>query len=103
MEIQYKLSITIRVNKDESHDIFCGRPSKYANPYKIGKDGSRKEVIEKFEKYIRAHPELNSLLNELEGKRISCWCSIDKNCHLDIFLMLLNERNRKDLLNEITN
>lgn len=30
------------------HNISCGRPSNWGNPYRIGKDGSRCEVIAKY-------------------------------------------------------
>lgn len=40
-----------------NHITFIGRPSKWGNPYKIGKDGTRKEVIQKFEKYLQRRGE----------------------------------------------
>ena len=33
--------------KKEPYDIYVGRPSKWGNPFRIGKDGTREEVIKK--------------------------------------------------------
>ena len=68
--------------KKESYDIYIGRPSKWGNPYKIGKDGSREEVIEKY----RRHLLLGSLIKqigELKDKTLGCWCK-PLPCHGDI-------------------
>lgn len=53
--------------KKADYDIYIGRPSKWGNPFSIGKDGTRKEVIEKYEKYILENEELMNDLHELEG------------------------------------
>lgn len=34
--------------KREPYDVYIGRPSKWGNPFVIEKDGTRKEVIEKY-------------------------------------------------------
>ncbi len=31
--------------KREKHDVYGGRPSKWGNPFVIGKDGSREQVM----------------------------------------------------------
>jgi len=82
----------IRVNKLEEYDIFIGRPSKFGNPFVLGQDGTRSEVIAKFEQYLRTHPELDQLLDELDGKRIACFCSVEQKCHADVYIKLLKER-----------
>jgi hypothetical protein len=38
--------------KKERFDIYIGRPSVFGNPFQIGKDGTREEVIEKFKQWI---------------------------------------------------
>ena len=52
--------ITI-VNKKtfKGNGIYIGRPSVLGNPFKIGADGNRHEVIEKYRKYLN---EQNSSL-----------------------------------------
>ena len=57
------------------------------NPFEIGKDGTREEVISKFEAYILAKPELLAQLHTLKGKRLACWCK-PKACHGDVLARL---------------
>ena len=35
-------------------------------------------------------PFNNFDLNELKGKNLACWCPLDKPCHADILIKLLN-------------
>jgi hypothetical protein len=74
---------TIVVHRNMPHDVYIGRPSKWGNPYIVGKDGTRKEVIAKYEKHLLQHPELMNALHELKGKRIACWCK-PMACHGDV-------------------
>ena len=78
--------------KKEPYDIYIGRGSKWGNPFKIGKDGNRQEVIDKYEEYIRNKPELLTDLQELKGKTLGCWCK-PKDCHGDVLAKLINEFN----------
>ena len=69
--------------KRESYDVYIGRPSKWGNPFSIGKDGNRKEVIQKYEQRTKTQPHLVSALPELKGKTLGCWCK-PKACHGDV-------------------
>ena len=69
--------------KRESFDVYIGRPSKWGNPFSIGKDGNREEVIQKYEQWIKTQPHLVSALHELKGKTLGCWCK-PKACHGDV-------------------
>lgn len=75
--------------KKEKYDIYIGRPSKWGNPFSIGKDGTRAEVIEKYRKYILNKSELMSQLSELKNKILGCWCK-PKACHGDVLVELVN-------------
>ena len=77
--------------KKENCDIYIGRPSKWGNPFSIGKDGTRKEVIEKYKKYILNNEKLMNDLYELEGKVLGCWCK-PKACHGDVLVELVNNK-----------
>ncbi len=77
--------------KKENYDVYIGRPSKWGNPFSIGKDGTRKEVIKKYEKYILKNKELLNDLHELEDKVLGCWCK-PKSCHGDVLIKLLNNK-----------
>jgi hypothetical protein len=76
---------------EEKYDVFIGRPSKWGNPFIVGKDGTRSQVIEKYRKWIKHQPKLMASLHELEGKVLGCWCK-PKACHGDVLLSLLRER-----------
>lgn len=76
--------------KKDKYDLYIGRPSVWGNPYSH-KDGtlaeykvsSRKEAIEKYEKYLLSNQELLSRLHELKNKVLGCWC-VPSSCHGDI-------------------
>ncbi len=84
--------------KKEPYDIYIGRGSKWGNPFKIGQDGNREEVILKYLNYILNKPELIKDLDELEGKRLGCFCK-PLPCHGDILIILLTLK-KKGLLKE---
>lgn len=73
--------------KKEKYDVYIGRPSKWGNPFIIGRDGTREEVIEKYREYIMQRPDLLSDLHELKGKVLGCWCK-PKPCHGDVLVEL---------------
>lgn len=78
---------TLVVNKYKNeYDVYIGRGSKWGNPFVIGRDGSRSEVIEKYEKMLSGNVELlGELLVELEGKRLGCFCK-PAACHGDVLV-----------------
>lgn len=80
--------------KKESYDIYIGRPSKWGNPFQIGKDGTREEVIEKFRNWILIQPNLLKDLHEIKGKTLGCWCK-PKSCHGDVLVELIETSNLK--------
>lgn len=95
--------ITVVHVHHSAFDHYIGRPhrefprgSAYENPFHIGKDGDRKEVLEKFRVWWYA-PEQEWLrqraLQELRDKRIGCWCKDPKksqSCHGDIIAEFVN-------------
>ncbi|MHA2281538.1 MAG: DUF4326 domain-containing protein [Promethearchaeota archaeon] len=70
--------------KRADYDVYIGRPSKWGNPFSLGKDGDRTEVIEKYKDYLRSRPDLiEDARKELRGKTLGCWCS-PQLCHGDV-------------------
>jgi len=69
--------------KREPYDVYIGRPSVWGNPYAIGNDGDRAEVIAKFERYLVNNPRLLARVGELKGKTLGCWCA-PKACHGEV-------------------
>lgn len=83
-------------NKRDVHAIppgtpwtYVGRPSKWGNPYTIGMDGTRAEVIIKYREWLKGQPVLMGQLHELRGRDLVCWCA-PQPCHGDILLELAN-------------
>ena len=44
--------------KHAKYDVYIGRPSPWGNPFEIGKDGNRQEVVEKYATWIFTQPLL---------------------------------------------
>jgi len=75
--------------KKEPYDVYIGRPSKWGNPFSIGVDGTREEVITKYENWVKNNPDLMRDLPELKGKILGCWC-YPKHCHGDVLVELIS-------------
>lgn len=73
-----------------AYDVLVARPSKWGNPFMIGRDGTRDQVIRMYEVHIRHSPNLIAALPELAGKRLGCYCA-PLNCHGDVLVKLLAE------------
>ena len=95
----HRLKTTVVRCKKHEYDVYIGRPSKFGNPFRIGADGTRVQVIEKYREYIGDNVELLIALEELRGKRLGCWCvdePVDcvrehKQCHGEVLLELLDD------------
>ena len=69
--------------------VYIGRPSKWGNPFVIGKDGTRKEVIQKYREWLFQHPEfIEAARRALAGKDLVCYCA-PKACHGDVLIETL--------------
>lgn len=75
--------------KRDPYDIYIGRPSKWGNPFTIGQDGTREEVIQKYIDWLENQPDLLNDIDELRGKTLGCWCSPNA-CHGDVLAELAN-------------
>lgn len=75
--------------KREPFDVFVARPSKWGNPFVVGKDGTRDEVIAKYEAWLDDRPDLLAALPELKGKVLGCWCA-PRACHGDVLARRAN-------------
>jgi hypothetical protein len=74
--------------------VYIGRGKGYrgrwGNPFEIGRDGTREEVIAKYREWLLAQPELVAAARrELRGKDLLCFCA-PKPCHGDILLEVAN-------------
>jgi len=83
--------MTFVVNKkDHVYDVYIGRPTKWGNPFAIGKDGNREQVIEKYREWVLKQPKLMSELHELQDKILGCFCK-PQACHGDILKELVDK------------
>lgn len=72
---------------------FPPQDSIFANPFKVGRDGTREEVIDKYKQELIAKVVSGEITEEdvlnLKGKTLGCWCSPEP-CHGDVLLKLLD-------------
>jgi len=86
---EYNPSLTRVVNlKYEDCDVRICRPGQWGNPFRIGRDGTREEVMEKYRKWAPNQPKLMAQLHILKGQRLGCWCK-PLPCHGDILCELV--------------
>jgi hypothetical protein len=94
-------------NTDSSDYIYIGRsrryggPTKWGNPYKIGKDGTRDEVVAMYEAWLLSpigykhegfpfsNKELMEQIPEIRAKNLGCHCA-PLRCHGDLLIKLAN-------------
>ncbi len=69
--------------------VYIGRGSKWGNPFRIGRDGDRAEVIAEYALWLTAQEHLWRALDELRGRDLVCYCA-PAMCHGDILLALAN-------------
>jgi hypothetical protein len=71
-------------------------PTIFGNPFELGKDGNRLEVIKKFESYflhkINTNEQFKRAVNKLKEKILGCWC-YPKDCHARIIIDYLKGGN----------
>ncbi len=79
--------------KRSPFDVYVGRPGPFGNPFVLGKDGNREEVIAKYRAFVNEPQQFNfvqRLKRELRGKTLGCWCA-PKACHGDVLLEIAND------------
>ena len=77
--------------KKDNYDVMIDRTTKWGNPFRIGPDGDREEVIHKYREWIIERSDLLDDLSSLIGKRLGCWCSPEP-CHGNVLIELIKER-----------
>ena len=88
--------------KREAYDLYVGRGSDWGNPFKIGRDGDRREVLEKYKGYLLRGEgrHLLARIGELEGLTLGCFCAPrggltaddETHCHGQLLLHLVTRR-----------
>lgn len=71
--------------------LYCGRGSAMGNPFRIGRDGTRDEVCDKYEAMVESDPKLKAqLIKACRGWDLVCHCA-PLRCHCDYLLRISNE------------
>lgn len=101
--------IHIRDKTGDANEVYIGRGSIWGNPYRIGPDGNRAEVIEKYSNLMfkrlswdeyKKHEwgegvidpdRWKARLRTLEGKTLVCFCK-PKACHGDVLKELVERK-----------
>lgn len=81
------------VKMPAEHDVYVGRPSKWGNPFRVGRGPlghTRDEAIRCYRDWLPTQPSLMAALPELRGKVLACWCA-PLPCHADVLLSLAND------------
>jgi len=81
---------------DSSHAVDISRRSALGNPFMIGKDGSRADVIATHEVWLRGQHHVLRALPALRGQDLVCFCA-PLPCHGDLLLRLANG-SREELI-----
>lgn len=84
----------VNIRSGDPYDLYIGRAngryrlkaSKWANPFKVGRDGDLDTALIRYLDYVTHGPLLNNL-EELSGKVLACWCAPNR-CHGDILVQL---------------
>lgn len=89
--------------KDGAVRVYIGRPSPLGNPFVIGRAGSRAEVIERYERWLknamkegeakRELERLTRLAGEGADLELECWCS-PLACHGDVLKRMIEQQSR---------
>jgi len=76
--------------KKDKFDVYIGRPSKWGNPFVLGKDGNRDQVVQKYRDWLYTQPQLMKDLHELKDKVLACWCA-PLLCHGHVLAGIAND------------
>lgn len=85
------------VNKrTEKYDVYIGRGSPFGNPFPIGINGDREEVIRKYRDYFYKRLNTDVVFRQqvmgLKGKTLGCFCK-PQACHGDIIVEYLENKH----------
>ncbi|ACK86301.1 MULTISPECIES: DUF4326 domain-containing protein [Methylobacteriaceae] len=69
--------------------ISIDRGTIWGNPFVIGRDGDRRAVIAKYQRWLADQDHLLRRLDDLRGSDLLCWCA-PLACHGDLLKYLVN-------------
>lgn len=82
--------------------VYCGRPSRWGNPWSINRTCTRELAIRNYADWIdgklqapdrRTPPTREDIRRDLKDKRLTCWCKPKLACHCDILAQIANSND----------
>ncbi len=73
----------VNIRSTDKFDVYIGRGGPWGNPFRIGPDGTRDQVVAEYDHWIGSRPDLVARLGELRGRRLGCFCA-PQRCHGDV-------------------
>jgi len=88
--------------------VSVARPGPFGNPYKVGEHGDADRCVMLFRQALNGlidntkppAPQVAEVIrlqsayrdrgHTLAGKNLACWCPLDRPCHADVLLELVN-------------
>lgn len=86
---QHNDSALIEWAKENNLYVKIDRQSHWGNPFVLDEDGTRDEVIEKYQWYYHKKPSLWGKVKDLKGKVLGCWC-YPEHCHGSVLIEEVN-------------
>lgn len=84
----------VNVRTTKAFDVYMGRGGPFGNPYAIGPDGDREEVLRLFKTYfnqrIKIDPLFRRKVEGLRGRILGCFCRPENGfqgelwCHVQV-------------------
>lgn len=78
---------------DAVNSVYVGRPTFLGNPYVIGPDGSRDEVVQKYAVWFQGQAQDAEFAQRVReyctDKDLACWCA-PLSCHAEIIARFLD-------------
>ena len=75
------------------YSVAIDRRSIFGNPFLMGRDGDRDQVVEKYKKYfykrLETDLDFQQKVLELKDKTLGCWCA-PLRCHGDVIVEYLD-------------
>lgn len=97
------MDYVVNIKSGKPYDVYIGRPSKWGNPFQIGVDGDRTEVIEKYrERMLTVDWFVDEVIYYLRGKVLGCYCK-PAACHGDLLAEIANSMTDKEFEDFIAN
>jgi hypothetical protein len=89
------VTTVVNMHKDYNYDVDITRNGIYGNPFIIGRDGDRKQVLSKFRRWLKGTDFRNldqqrrklilDSLPSLKDRKLGCVC-VPESCHGHIYI-----------------